>query len=246
MKQSTPSACGGRCGFSLIELVVIVAIIMILAMMLMPNFRSARHSVDRVNCATRQRECINGLLLYAGDNQQFLPPVGHHRNWRGLGYEEWWMYRRWVGAYVNILTTNQFEIAQCPSVRRSNIMLAGIGYNHQQLGIWLGPATQERVVGNQPQLFNIRAPADTVVFADSAWITNPSATNPAAWYSLGNADHLFRTPDNPQYASSPQRAYNRHQDRLVAAFADGHVSVLSVTNLGFQYPLNHPLAKWDL
>ncbi|HMP75719.1 MAG TPA: type II secretion system protein [Kiritimatiellia bacterium] len=241
--------CRGA-GFTVLELLAVIAVLFILALLLMPAFVDARAGVTRMNCASRQRQAVNGILLYAADHGGFLPPVGNHRNWKGLGRTEWWLYPRWVGAYIDFrsLGTNLMQVIRCPSIKNSNIETGGIGLNHDELGIWLGPARQEFEAGFQPQMHDVRKPADTAVLADVGYLQNPTELNPALWrFTQDNGGaHLFRTPNNSDYNTDPQRAVNRHGKTMVAAYMDGHVGIQSVTNLGFQYTRNHALAKWDL
>src|SRR3989454_3510756 len=64
----------GRAGFSLIELVIVVAILAILAGILIPNFLRARASSQLATCQLDLRNIAAALELYYGQNQTY--PLG--------------------------------------------------------------------------------------------------------------------------------------------------------------------------
>lgn len=63
-----------KLGFSLIELLVIIAIFGILAAMLFPVFSASRESARKSNCMSNERQLGVALISYADDYNNFLPP----------------------------------------------------------------------------------------------------------------------------------------------------------------------------
>lgn len=62
-----------RRGFTLIEVLVVIAIIALLITVLMPSLNSARGSAKRAVCAANLRQIGIGLRSYLGDNRDRLP-----------------------------------------------------------------------------------------------------------------------------------------------------------------------------
>ena len=61
----------GQAGFTLIELMVVVAILAILTAILVPNFIRARSSSKLATCQLDLRNIAAGLELYYGENQTY-------------------------------------------------------------------------------------------------------------------------------------------------------------------------------
>jgi prepilin-type N-terminal cleavage/methylation domain-containing protein/prepilin-type processing-associated H-X9-DG protein len=62
-------------GFTLVEMLVVIAIIGVLAALLLPLLNTAREKSRRVACASNLRQIGIAMVSFSGDNQNHLPPV---------------------------------------------------------------------------------------------------------------------------------------------------------------------------
>jgi prepilin-type N-terminal cleavage/methylation domain-containing protein len=75
MKHSSGKK-GIRCAFTLIELLVVIAIIAILAALLLPALAGAKNRAYAVTDISNCRQTMMGMIMYCGDNHDFLPLPG--------------------------------------------------------------------------------------------------------------------------------------------------------------------------
>jgi prepilin-type N-terminal cleavage/methylation domain-containing protein len=64
-----------RNGFTLVELLVVIAVIAILIGLLLPALNKARSASVRLSCASRMRQLATAAMLYVNTYRGFLPPI---------------------------------------------------------------------------------------------------------------------------------------------------------------------------
>jgi len=203
--------------FTLIELLVVLAIVAILASLLLPTLSGARARATTTQCLNHIRQLQLCWHLYAGDNEDRIPP-NNPGGTPGVAGQEAWIY----GDVGNDITTTHVEqgvlfpfhrstrIYVCPADRfrvrtrsgqsfpttRSYSMSSQIGHEGQRSAALTAPP-----------------PSQHLVFMDEDDLRN----NPANGINDGNIG-LRRHPVR-EWGDSPGR---RHGNGVTLSAADGH------------------------
>lgn len=83
MKKTSLKPSARRAGFTLIEMLIVIAIIGILAAILFPVFSRARQAAQRTTCASNMKQLGMAFLQYVQDNNGRYPGGGNYQQWAG-------------------------------------------------------------------------------------------------------------------------------------------------------------------
>lgn len=224
-----------RHGFTMVELVIVLAVVGLLAGLIIPSLLKARHQATASQCLDNCRAIGEAFVQYSKDNDGQLVPFSQPRP--GAPDENETSSLLWtelLGSYCG-----EHQPMHCPECRSKTH--GGLAFNRllASRGITMG---------------QVRKPSQTVVIGDAGPVANPKEKNPDLWREKSScklpvdARARFAVPGAPSWQpaqQSPVRMVNRHRGRASAIFADGHAMRMRVSHIGFQHEAGDARALWD-
>ena len=195
-------------GFTLIEMLVVIAIIAILAAFLFPALSQARKMAHRSTCMTNLKQIGYALKMYLSDHNNFFPPVTGDPGgtWQKKGFG-------WISETFYFPYLNTYEVFHCPAQKKDlRVELGSDGYRHAFAGNSNHWATYE--YNNNLSCSDPNAPKS----ASSRNVTDPTVAAYAfdfTYYLVGGVGGVD---------------YNPHVTGLNVLYADTHVSWLPKEN----------------
>lgn len=220
--------------FTLVELLVVTAIIAMLIAILLPALSQAREQAKSLYCLNNLRQCAFAATAYAQDYHGSFPIAYYNAFIPGGGMTSYaWDFTHSVDWSTNPPTrttepgiiwtySTNGQVQQCPSFDgAANWMddpYTGYNYNTSYIG---NPPTSYMDAGRRilvpgpSKVHNVANPSDTAMFGDGEY--------------EGGANKYMRAPwRNPRDGSfsgrfSGTQGY-RHLDKTSVAFCDGHAA----------------------
>ncbi len=213
MRISTFIPDRARRGFTLVELLVVVAIISVLAGMLLPALQKAYDSARIAQCASNLKQLSVAFTQYCGDNNDWLPPT-----WMSGNYE----WKLLVGKNYLEVTPSAIVapcVFTCPSGATAHAQYRPNCYKGYGMNGAAGHYSTTGVfdyTNRIPKISSPRVPSQALLCSDGSWCV-----------PKGNI-YVNQVSPSPGAEGYPEFI---HQNRINLAFMDAHVMLVSP--LGF-------------
>ena len=246
---------GCRDGFTLVEVLVVIAIIGILAALLMPTLSLAKARARRIECGNHVRQLGIGLHEFVSDTHTYplyIDSVGGN----GAQTEKFVFWNDEVdqqlgGRPKSIVGYWCRGVWLCPSVPTKDVVPAGsYGYNSSGLG-------------NKVDSLGLGGTYGFAHTAGGTYVVKPpvnasALVNPSDMMAIGDGFHgdgaqivcgdslLWRHDYNAFYGRSANTAAAnaRHQGKANVVFCDGHVESPTLKIL-FEDTSDAALSRWN-
>ncbi|RYX82756.1 DUF1559 domain-containing protein [bacterium] len=208
-----------KSAFTLIEILVVIAIIAILAAILFPVFARVRENARRATCQSNLKQLGLAILQYAQDYDERLPgstDIGGGGSGKPGGWMYWTLVSDVFTAYPEQGTLYPYvktpQIYVCPSDTEGQNQ-----HNSYTINACIGTRTINSVHPSRPLSF-FDAVGET-----SKWLLLTEEAGGVGDGSPGTTDDSYLDPGNPIAA--------RHLETTNSLFLDGHVKSMRVLKL---------------
>ncbi|MDD5064711.1 MAG: prepilin-type N-terminal cleavage/methylation domain-containing protein [Phycisphaerae bacterium] len=260
-----------RSAFTIIEVLVTIAIIAMLAALLLPALRLSRKQAEVAVCGSNISQLLKGMFSYELENQNLPygldsspkdPPTGGYPGYRSYDRPGWWWFNQLEDYYSN--ANKARTVALCPSKRlrgtkfKNNVLCGNYGVNRSICkGTDDKQSRMAEFVGTPLRSSDMPRPASTLLIVDSGYSIISwwnAVDEPPVVLSKGAIEDTAYVPGlwiNERKDlwpdQKPDAIDGRHPRKTVnVGFADGHVSLtkakdLFVEKTGVDYKNKKPL-----
>ena len=122
-----------RSMFTLIELLVVIAIIAILAALLLPALSKAKATARAIACMNNQKQLGLGLIMYTGENNEYLPYA--FKGYAGGGDNQWVPWDTAIADNIGLGRNNRVNYTY---FRKSDILTCAEDSLDREVPGWAG------------------------------------------------------------------------------------------------------------
>ena len=129
----------GRRGFSLLELLVVISVIVLLLAMLLPAIGMVRESAQRTACGANLGSLALGVVTYSGENAGLLPRNGVRSEVQGRGnWQSWVAYEMFPLLNANLAPEACAFLIDEGALSAKSARCPGVSKRSPQRGWWGG------------------------------------------------------------------------------------------------------------
>ncbi len=168
--------------FTLIELLIVVAIVALLMAILGPSLQNSRQQAKAILCGSNIKQLTFGLFMYETekqalpfgfDNTPMVPPPGGYPGGSAYDRMGWWWFN-YIEGFFNKADSRK-TVLRCPSKRlrnpklKNNILCGNYGVNQSICKSSRGRESQAEFIGTPLRSSDISRPAETLLIVDSGY-----------------------------------------------------------------------------
>lgn len=235
-----------RRGFTLVELLVVMAVVAILAGLLFAALGGVRERGQSAQCLSNLRQLAAANVAYASENggrYVFAQDTTNTIRWHGVRASGGEAFDPQTGPLARYLG-GEGRVKECPALRGAlgeaesafnESGAGGYGYN----AAYIGGTPADPFVAEQ--MANVPKPGSTMMFADCALPTGAGLQEYPFAEPFQSVDYAGRLRGN----LAPS-VHFRHQERANVVWCDGHATSEPPARLGVMNRYGGDAARWKV
>jgi prepilin-type processing-associated H-X9-DG protein/prepilin-type N-terminal cleavage/methylation domain-containing protein len=233
-----------RAAFTLVEMLVALAIVAVLTALVMQGIKGARDRGEAASCTANLRQLVGANLAYAADHGGQFVPAQERRNlvrWHGVRETVGQPFDGGKGPLAPYLG-REGRVKLCPTLRHVvggsksfEEGAGGYGYN----AAYIGGTVQS--TWTPERLPNLEKPARTVMFTDTAF------ARASGLQEYAYSEPFFSEKPAGRFRSRMQASVHfRHGTTANVAWCDGHVTAEEPSEIDGKNLYGGDAVKWKL
>ena len=208
--------CRKRQRFSLIELLIVIAVIAILMGLLLPVLKKAREQATRILCLSNFKQCSTSIFAYAGDFNSYLPYLTDSHDPDYFRYGTYHLDSQ-LNSYIG-----SFKVWRCPVMKSAAPIddPANTGNFRCTYQYWAGRHTSDNQYVCPFSITKIKDTTlvmqDLIYSYSGAWRAN---------HSRGGNEKMIYS-NNPSFWTF----YDGYPEGMNVLFGDGHASWVNMSS----------------
>jgi prepilin-type processing-associated H-X9-DG protein len=201
--------------FTLVELLIIIAIISILASLLLPALKTAKEKVNEIDCASKLKQLGAAFIMYVSDYNDCLPP---HSFTNSEGTKTWPpLIKGFLGLEYVSYNTSAGGYENPEAIKNSRPFLCSSDKTPYKIASWVNPRDCSKGSYAYPR-FMSEVRMSRLKENIACLVEGGVDTVPYIYYykkDSGSALYYLNGLDN--------RAKSNHRDGMNVLFIDSHV-----------------------
>ena len=206
--------------FTLLELLIVIAMIAILASMLLPALRQARGTAKKISCLNSQKTAYAALQLYSMDYDNYILPMYTGASYGSYSYKFWMMFLSELSIgypFIKTALVRNMEPYMCPSIKLTDFK-DEFGYNSWAFNQKITPFSDWTKI---KKFVSIAKPSQALHMGETI-----------DGYGTYEYAYNFGQGNQPTAATSARIDFNRHNGGVSnALFFDGHVTSIKLAEV---------------
>lgn len=223
-----------RCGFTLVEMLVVIAMIALLATLLFPAITAVREKAMAIKCLARQREIGQAAMAYASEHDGLMEGGYSATNGNSNGRRAWYYYLADKNhSYLDIVKTGE-SVRHCTKNDTGTYGMYSAdvtrGCPDTTDTLWItetnhGWPLDPGYVGGTRRIFRVYGiphPSNTLFLSCTSTGNGPNRLKTGLWYFTANGPWSFNT-----YGPGCGIWFCHGKKGVNGVFFDGHAQLCS-------------------